>query len=464
MNIDVNSMYVDMDPCDIISVQYFFGGEFLRVGPVLQYIGGDEAMSEIERDKLSLVELKAFLADHTSVKDSMKFYFLIPGKELLNGLLFLSDDVSCMKMSDYTTEGGVAEVFVEYHDEEDEQDSENSNSDFEDEIGIEDAPEDIDASEPEAVITADDYIGLHDDIGAICSVIRSPAKLNMHRISTAAEFQRREGFESGQSSQGAMTGSSQVLNPNSQAHIQTKFDRAEKTGRAVVVEVEDSDSDSEDSDYVPASDDSGEDDETVQLRKFAKLYKKKLRDSQRFVESDASGAVPIDLMANIEEAIEHGNIEAEYDSGSEDFSYDEDEEGNIIRKRTKYPTYDPNTDTPHFSLGMVFKSKTQFRKAVIKYGLKTYRNIKFIKSEDDRVRAKCAWPGCPWLMYGVVSSRCSRFQVITYSDDHHCAPNRVNSLVSARIIAKRYEHFLLANPTWKISSMQCTILCGCFSI
>ena len=131
-----------MDPCDIISVRYFFGGEFLRVGPVLQYIGGDEAMSEIERDKLSLVELKAFLADHTSVKDSMKFYFLIPGKELLNGLLFLSDDVSCMKMSDYTTEGGVAEVFVEYHDEEDEQDSEKSNSDFEDEIGIEDAPED----------------------------------------------------------------------------------------------------------------------------------------------------------------------------------------------------------------------------------------------------------------------------------------------------------------------------------
>ena len=168
MNIDVNSMYVDMDPCDIISVRYFFGGEFLRVGPVLQYIGGDEAMSEIERDKLSLVELKVFLADHTSVKDSMKFYFRIPDKELVNGLLFLSDDISCMKMSDYTIEGGVADVFVEYHGEEDEQDSEKSNSDFEDEIAIEDAPEESDASEPEAVITADD--------------IHSPPKLNIHRI------------------------------------------------------------------------------------------------------------------------------------------------------------------------------------------------------------------------------------------------------------------------------------------
>jgi hypothetical protein len=94
---------------------------------------------------------------------------------------------------------------------------------------------------------------------------------------------------------------------------------------------------------------------------------------------------------------------------------------------------------------MVFKSKIEFRKAVIKYGLKTYRNIKFMKSEDDRVRAKCAWPGCPWLIYGAITSTCSRFQIITYEDDHHCAPNRVNNLVSAKVIAKRYEHFILAD-------------------
>jgi hypothetical protein len=178
------------------------------------------------------------------------------------------------------------------------------------------------------------------------------------------------------------------------------------------------------------------------------------------VESDASGAVPIDLMSNVEEVIEQQNIEAEYDSGSEDFSYDEasDEEGKFLRRRTKYARYVSETEIPHFSLRMVFKSKTEFRKAVIKYGLKTHRNIQFIKSEDHRVRAKCAWPGCPWLIYGALSSRCSRFQIITYEDEHHCAPNRVNNLVSARVIAKRYEHFILANPTWKISSMQCTIL------
>ena len=32
-------------------------------------------MSEIERDKLSLPELKGFLGDHLAMKESMKLYF-----------------------------------------------------------------------------------------------------------------------------------------------------------------------------------------------------------------------------------------------------------------------------------------------------------------------------------------------------------------------------------------------------
>jgi hypothetical protein len=45
-----------------------------------------------------------------------------------NGLLFLNDDLGCKKMSDNTSDGGVAEVFVEYHSEEDEEGSEKSES------------------------------------------------------------------------------------------------------------------------------------------------------------------------------------------------------------------------------------------------------------------------------------------------------------------------------------------------
>ena len=102
-----------MDPTEILNVWFHIGGKFIRIGPNLDYVGGDQAMSEIERDKLSLQEVKGYLKDHTQLMESMKFYFLLPGKELINGLVFLHDDSSCVKMSDYICVGGVADVYVE---------------------------------------------------------------------------------------------------------------------------------------------------------------------------------------------------------------------------------------------------------------------------------------------------------------------------------------------------------------
>ena len=99
-----------MDACDKLNVRFNFGGQFVRIGPTLDYVGGDDAMSEIERDKLSLPEIKGFLGDHIPFKESMKIFFLVPGKELVDGLFFLCDDAGCIKMCEYITEGGVADV------------------------------------------------------------------------------------------------------------------------------------------------------------------------------------------------------------------------------------------------------------------------------------------------------------------------------------------------------------------
>ena len=87
-------------------------------------------MSEIERDKLSLQEVKGFLKDHMEWKESMKLYFQIPGQDLVSGLVFLNDDTRCVHMADYICVGGIADVFVEYHGENDSVDS-SSCSDFE---------------------------------------------------------------------------------------------------------------------------------------------------------------------------------------------------------------------------------------------------------------------------------------------------------------------------------------------
>ena len=72
-------------------------------------------MSHIERDKLSLSELRGFLANHVALteEDKVEFHWLFPGGELSSGLRRLEDDKSCLYMSDCITEGVVAEIYVE---------------------------------------------------------------------------------------------------------------------------------------------------------------------------------------------------------------------------------------------------------------------------------------------------------------------------------------------------------------
>jgi hypothetical protein len=101
-----------MDPSEILNVRFHVGGEFIRIGPNLQYVGGDEEMSYIERDKLSFQELIGFAKDHVQFKESMKFYFLMPGKDLASGLVFLHDDSGVLNIAEYIPPGDVADVFV----------------------------------------------------------------------------------------------------------------------------------------------------------------------------------------------------------------------------------------------------------------------------------------------------------------------------------------------------------------
>lgn len=173
----------------------------------------------------------------------MKYYFLLPGKTMLEGLVFLYDDSGCIKISDHIIDGGVVDLYVEYHGEEEKHSSDESGSNFEDEIGSASEPE-----ESDVVITAND---------------------------------------TNQRSHDIITGSSQVFNPGSQCGTQDIVQKvsvstgAAETKGSEVGHTNNSESESEDSDYVPIdlTDDSGEDDEAIELRTHARQYKKKIRNS-----------------------------------------------------------------------------------------------------------------------------------------------------------------------------------------
>jgi hypothetical protein len=111
----------------------------------------------------------------------------------------------------------------------------------------------------------------------------------------------------------------------------------------------------------------------VELRRHARKIKKRMRDSKSWIGRKATGPVPIDLIANMEEQLEGEKDDWDYDSSDEDYSYDEDSDGRIVKKKSKFRRYNNTTEVPRIALSMVFRSKNQLVKALKRYGLVTNR-------------------------------------------------------------------------------------------
>jgi alpha-galactosidase len=110
----------------------------------------------------------------------------------------------------------------------------------------------------------------------------------------------------------------------------------------------------------------------------------------------------------------------EGNSSDDDDSLDEDSEGELVVKESKYPRFDRNAPVPCFELGMKFSSKQEFKQAIIEYGLNKRKEIKFVKDEGDRARAACSWPLCPWVCLLKKTSKFESWQVTSYIDEHIC--------------------------------------------
>ncbi|CAD6268554.1 unnamed protein product [Miscanthus lutarioriparius] len=94
-----------MDVCDFLLVRFHFNGDFLRNSNGLFYVGGTQAMSYIDRDKLSLPEVVGHLHDHCTVKEGTLLHWLFPGRDMSTGLRALVDDRDAAdEASDYEQE------------------------------------------------------------------------------------------------------------------------------------------------------------------------------------------------------------------------------------------------------------------------------------------------------------------------------------------------------------------------
>ncbi|XP_022683953.1 uncharacterized protein LOC111257893 [Setaria italica] len=120
-----------MDNMNYLPVRFQLGGEFVHHGETIDFMGGDEAWSYIERKKVSVCEIVANLKRHMIItdKDLAFLHWLFPGKELVNSLRPLYDDKECSYMLECTTGGAIANVYAEVvhenSEEEDDSDLEN---------------------------------------------------------------------------------------------------------------------------------------------------------------------------------------------------------------------------------------------------------------------------------------------------------------------------------------------------
>ena len=109
---------------------------------------------------------------------------------------------------------------------------------------------------------------------------------------------------------------------------------------------------------------------------------------------------------------------------SDECSYEDDDENEAIRRKSRFARYDSKATLPVFSLGMIFSGRVLFKNALIKYGLATRRHLTFPKDEANRIRAKCSWKGCPWFIFA--SKDNDKFKVKTFNNVHICPQRKDN--------------------------------------
>ena len=261
---------VDMDVLSTLVVRFHFNGQFVKIGNRLDYFGGLEAMSHIERDKVSLPEVVGHLKDQCTISEGALLHWLFPSKELDSGLRVLLDDNACIQMSDAIEEGVVADIYVE-----DPQQDEAANEEY--------------YSEDESSADSD----------------------YMHGDSCSSE----------------------------------------------------------------------DDDEAAEIIKKFRDLKKKMKEGQSATLDDVVLKGSTGMLAGFE-IIEDGYGTPYVKSSEEEASEVEaHSEGELIRNNDGLPRFKKSPGTPIFSLGMKFRSKQQFKKAIIRYGLAERKCIKFVKDE-----------------------------------------------------------------------------------
>jgi len=105
-----------MGDSEVLLVRFHFNGEFVVDGTLVEYCNGDYGVSHIDKDKLSIPELEGHLPDLTTIRRTVRMFWLPLGAPLNSGMRMLVDDKSCLDMLDAVGSNGAVDIYTELID------------------------------------------------------------------------------------------------------------------------------------------------------------------------------------------------------------------------------------------------------------------------------------------------------------------------------------------------------------
>ncbi|KAG4142481.1 hypothetical protein ERO13_D06G132550v2 [Gossypium hirsutum] len=141
---------------------------------------------------------------------------------------------------------------------------------------------------------------------------------------------------------------------------------------------------------------------------------------------------------------EEGNETQYFDSDdhSSILGSDDDNDPDACRRRSRFPTNNPNSVSPLFCIWMLFKDGVQFKSAIRKYSMCCRRKLKIIKNEPNRRI---------FASYNNIS-RC--MQVKIFNDEHNCCVRFRNKMVNGKVILEHFEATIRDHKKMKLREIQ----------
>ncbi|XP_038707254.1 uncharacterized protein LOC120002562 [Tripterygium wilfordii] len=173
------------------------------------------------------------------------------------------------------------------------------------------------------------------------------------------------------------------------------------------------------------------------------------------------GDAGVDGSEDAEENNESDGHLSEYLESSDPGSYgensDEDPEfrEDVVIKKSRYPLFKGNKGIPSFELDMLFQSNDEFKEAVTTYAIMSRKDIRFMKNEPKRCRAKCKGAAdCKWIIFASYDKVIDSFQVKTYVSEHSCEPKRVLKSLTNKFLVSKFYDLVAALPEIKIRYLK----------